>query len=338
MQDLKVWEEIDDHTLYLRRRWVQGSAEWLAGKYESKENDKQVLGYSDYEWEFVWTTMVQDGAWAVPHIRDSAGRIVKENNGPEMMIKYIAHDIQCHIIIFDLFLNRIQFCSANQLKDGNVKFDSPLLLYATGGHFQAVHQKNHEFFISFARDLESGQASENQLICSFQSCLYPNLEHSKTNTAPSSKISSANTSSKVNQDMAKKEKVENTFNCLVSNSEKIGRKGLRSPPMKKKKTLEVSNRFECISPDETQAQSRLNIANDKRVFEEISKIKASNRTPEEKKIHSKLRMRLFRANQSIDLRQSEKIEDQERKTKLRYQQNEKECSTDKNGGSEKEEK
>ena len=164
MQDLKVWEDIDDHMLYLRRRWVQGSAEWLAGRYESKENDKQVLGYSDYEWEFVWTTMVQDGAWAVPHIKDSAGRIIKENNGPEMMIKYIAHDIQCHIIIFDLFLNGIQFSSANQLKDGNVKFDSPLLLYATGGHFQAVHQKNHEFFISFAQDLEAGQASENQLL------------------------------------------------------------------------------------------------------------------------------------------------------------------------------
>ena len=62
MQDLKVWEEIDDHMMILRRRWVQGSAEWLAGKYESKENDKLVLGYSDYEWEFVWTTMVQDGA------------------------------------------------------------------------------------------------------------------------------------------------------------------------------------------------------------------------------------------------------------------------------------
>ena len=204
MQDLKVWEDIDDHMLYLRRRWVQGSAEWLAGRYESKENDKQVLGYSDYEWEFVWTTMVQDGAWAVPHIKDSAGRIIKENNGPEMMIKYIAHDIQCHIIIFDLFLNRIQFCSANQLRDGNVKFDSPLLLYATGGHFQAVHQKDHEFFISFAQDLEAGQASGNQLLSSFQSCLYPHLEHSKTNSAPPSKISSANTSSKVNQDMGKK--------------------------------------------------------------------------------------------------------------------------------------
>ena len=71
-----------------------------------------------------------------------------------MFIKYIAHDLKCHIIIFDLLLGQVQFCSANHLKENNVSFDSPILLYCTGGHFQAVFQKNHEYFISYAKELE----------------------------------------------------------------------------------------------------------------------------------------------------------------------------------------
>ena len=105
--------------------------------------------------------MAEDGAWAVPPIRNKRGEILKQNNAPELFIKYIAHDIQCHIIIVDLSLKRIQFCSANHLKDNNVKFDSPLLLYTTGGHFQAVHQRDHAYFIQLANELETGQTVAN---------------------------------------------------------------------------------------------------------------------------------------------------------------------------------
>ena len=160
IQKLKVWEDMDNHLMYLRTRWVLGCSEWLAGMHGSKENDKEKLGYTDDEWTFIWSTMAEDGAWAVPPIKTTNGEIIRQNNAPELFIKYIAHDIQCHIIVIDLSLNRVQFCSANHLKDDNVKFDSPLLLYTTGGHFQAVHQKNHEFFVKFVDDLEAGQTSE----------------------------------------------------------------------------------------------------------------------------------------------------------------------------------
>ena len=159
LNSLKFYEDIDDHTMYLRERWVSGSAEWMGGKYGSKQNDKHTFGYSDEEWNYIWATMMEDGSWAVPSIKDSEGNEIKPNLAPEMFIKYIAHDLQCHIIVFDLHLNIIQFCSANHLKDDNVAFDSPLLLYSTGGHFQSVFQTDHEYFIDFANKLENENSS-----------------------------------------------------------------------------------------------------------------------------------------------------------------------------------
>ena len=159
MKDLKVWEDVDDHMMYLRRRWVLGSSEWMSGMYGSKQNDTENLGYTDDEWAFIWATMIEDKAWAVPHIKDDAGHFLKHNDAPEILIKYIAHDLRCHIIVFDLSLDRIQFCSGNHLKTDNVIFDSPLLLYNTGGHFQSVFQTDHEFFIDFAKQLARDQNS-----------------------------------------------------------------------------------------------------------------------------------------------------------------------------------
>ena len=141
MKDLHFWEDMDNHIMYLRRRWVLGSAEWMSGMYDSKQNDKELLGYTDDEWAFIWATMLEDKAWAVPHIKDIDGNFLKHNNAPEIFIKFVAHDLRCHIIIFDLLLNRIQFCSGNHLKTDNVLFDSPLLLYNTGGHFQSFSKK-----------------------------------------------------------------------------------------------------------------------------------------------------------------------------------------------------
>ena len=50
---------------FLRNRWVLGASQWLAGKNGSKENDKIILGYSDQEWEYIWATMIENGAWAL---------------------------------------------------------------------------------------------------------------------------------------------------------------------------------------------------------------------------------------------------------------------------------
>jgi hypothetical protein len=160
MKDLHFWDDIDDHVMYLRRRWVLGSSEWMSGMHESKQNDKELLGYSDDEWSFIWATMFEDKAWAVPNIKDASGNFVKHNNAPEIFLKFIAHDLHCNIIIFDLLLNQIQFCSGNHLKSDNVRFDSPLLLYCTGGHFQSVFQQDHDFFINFAKKLETDQDTD----------------------------------------------------------------------------------------------------------------------------------------------------------------------------------
>ena len=142
----------------LRRRFAFGAADWLAGNNGSLRNDKEIMGYSESQWEFIWNTMLVDGAWAVPSITDFHGNIIKENIAPELMLNYIAHDLKCHIIVFDLVLDRIQFISGNHLKKGNVVFDSPLLVYATGSHFQSVFQHNHEFFVNLARDMDRDPA------------------------------------------------------------------------------------------------------------------------------------------------------------------------------------
>ena len=99
--------------------------------------------------------MLEDGAWAVPSIKDIEGNTVKANWAPEILIKFIAHRLRIHILVFDLLLNRVQFLSANHIKDANVAFDSPLLIYSTGGHFQSVLPTDHEYFIKYARDLEA---------------------------------------------------------------------------------------------------------------------------------------------------------------------------------------
>ena len=72
-----------------------------------------------------------------------------------ILIKYIAHELKSHIIVFDLLLKRVQFLSGNHVKDNNVVFDSPLLLYNTGGHFQSVFQQDREYFIKYAKELEA---------------------------------------------------------------------------------------------------------------------------------------------------------------------------------------
>ena len=63
----------------------------MSGGHGSKQNDKEIFDYSDEEWGFIWDTMIEDGAWAVPSLKDESGNVVKGNHAPEILIKYIAH-------------------------------------------------------------------------------------------------------------------------------------------------------------------------------------------------------------------------------------------------------
>ena len=154
LQSLKFFDDKEDHIMYLRTRFVLGASDYMAGNHGSKQNDKDLFDYTDEEWEYIWNTMLEAGAWAVPSIKDKNGKTTKANWAPEILIKYIAHELKCHIIVFDLLLDTVQFISGNHVKDSNVVFDSPLLMYSTGGHFQSVYQQDQAYFIKYSRDLE----------------------------------------------------------------------------------------------------------------------------------------------------------------------------------------
>ena len=154
LRDLKLYEDDTNPVEFLRQKLVLGASQWLSGMHGSKENEKAKFGYNDMEWELIWSLMNHDGAWTVPALRDAEGNYLKDNYAPEMLIRYAAHELKCHIIVIDLQLVRIQFCSGNFLKDDNVVFESPLILYATGNHFQSVFQMDHEYFIQLAHQLD----------------------------------------------------------------------------------------------------------------------------------------------------------------------------------------
>jgi hypothetical protein len=55
---------------------------------------RKIMGYTDDQWEFIWSTMAEDGAWAVPNITDGSGNALVQNFAPELMIKYITHNLR----------------------------------------------------------------------------------------------------------------------------------------------------------------------------------------------------------------------------------------------------
>ena len=168
LQSLKFFDDKEDHIMYLRTRFVLGASEYMAGNHGSKQNDKELFEYTDEEWKYIWSTMLEEGAWAVPSIKDKTGKTTKANWAPEILIKYIAHELKCHIIVFDLLLSTVQFISGNHVKDKNVVFDSPILIYSTGGHFQSVHPIDQEFFIKYAVELELENVQPNIIQSKFE--------------------------------------------------------------------------------------------------------------------------------------------------------------------------
>ena len=97
--DFGIFDNGSDPVTTLRRRLVMGASEWLSGKHGSKENEKVKFGYTEKEWEWIWSLMFENRAWAVPSLRDDKGNYLKENFASEMLIRYAAHEIRCHIII-----------------------------------------------------------------------------------------------------------------------------------------------------------------------------------------------------------------------------------------------
>ena len=59
--------------MYLRTRLVLGASEYMAGANGSKQNDKDLFDYTDDEWDYIWSTMLENGSWAVPSIKDDWG-------------------------------------------------------------------------------------------------------------------------------------------------------------------------------------------------------------------------------------------------------------------------
>ena len=299
--DLRLFDESEDQTMALRRRFVLGAADWLAGNNGSLRNDKELLGYTDTQWEYIWNTMLVDGAWAVPGITDDKGNVIKENDAPELLIKYIAHDLRCHIIVFDLLLDRIQFISGNHLKQNNVVFQSPLLLYATGSHFQAVFQYDHEYFINLAQELEKGNAVVN------------NQSGSETNKPGQSKNVGSG------QALSKENSKDKEFEAGVGPTQVIRPNNLSCSVLSKAAKVRSSEKVPCMEdnavPGSTTSTTStredykepflgegIAVDNEEdKEFERIKTLKKKDRSPSEQRLFDKIRKRRQRKQEAPEV-------------------------------------
>ena len=89
---------------------VLEASEGLAGKYGANHNEKSNFGYTEKEWEWIWSSMMEDGAWAVPGVTDSSGVVVKENFAPEILI-FFTSDLYLLRINLYIRLFKISFSS-----------------------------------------------------------------------------------------------------------------------------------------------------------------------------------------------------------------------------------
>ena len=304
LQDLQFYEDIEDHILFLRTRWVLGAAEWMSGGHNSKQNDKEIFEYNDEEWNYIWDTMLEDGAWAVPSVKDAFGNIAKANLAPEILIKYIAHDLKCHIIIFDLLLGQVQFCSANHVKDNNASFDSPILLYSTGGHFQSVNPKNQEYFIQYARELEE----RNNTV--------PPLTNQGSKSDPPPKSNGA--SYKKMTGFTQQETIPTTLSKPETQFKTPSKKHPAQKQQKKAKQaktdeefIETSNKYQCLSSDDT-ADSEVETS----ILEKmnpVSKGEILSKDKFDKREYERARKKAYRANLKQQEKDTNKEMDRKRK-------------------------
>ena len=299
---------------FLRAHLVLGASQWLSGMHGSKENEKVKFGYSDREWEWIWSLMVEDGAWAVPALKDNEGNYLKENFAPEMLIRYAAHELKCHIIVVDLQLVRIQFCSGNFLKDGNVVFESPLILYATGNHFQSVFQKDHAYFINLAQELEREDREEKE----------GEKEQYKTiNT-----VSSYDMMAKI-EDQSDGRRKERQGPSIQKKMKTRLEKTKLNTPMVPSKTISTSPSAKPLSGAERKRISRLRkkdpdyVKRPPLTAAEKMKISREKKSAEErKKIKKKEaeRMAARRQSQTSEERSKEKMQDRNRKAAKKEKQ------------------
>ena len=93
VKDLKLFENMDDHAMYSfwgKRFWVE-----------------VLLVHNTWKWGV-------------------SNSLHKANFAPKILIKCIAHQLNIHIIVFDLKLNSVQFLYGNHVRINNVVFDSLL--------------------------------------------------------------------------------------------------------------------------------------------------------------------------------------------------------------------
>ena len=316
--DFKVFDDMDDHIMYLRRRFVLGAADWMAGKNGSMQNDKLLFDYTDAEWEMIWMTMLEDGAWAVPSIQDEDGNLIKENCAPEIMIKFMAHDLKSNIIVFDLQLNIFQFISGNLLKSDNVAFESPLLLYATGSHFQSVMQEDHEFFVNLARELESdNHAGANPQL---PSNVHGNLQERNAKLPKdNSKMKTSNKKPieipKIPVKLKSMETNELTQHDIPTEKEHSFRKEKQRKVAKhiqeSKDELEIKNMFSVLPIIDKDDYEILH------TYDAIKNIKPRKRTPEQKLYFERIKKQKLRAKESAEETEIRNVKDKEQKRKKR---------------------
>ena len=303
LKKLKLFEDDVCPVDSLRKRLVLGAAEWLSGMNGSKENEMSKFGYTAGEWEWIWSTMIEDGSWAVPAVTDQNGNYLKENWAPEMLIRYAAHELRCHIVVIDLQLTRIQFCSGNFLKDENVVFDSPLLLYGTGSHFQSVHPIDHDFFIQFANNQETinSQVPNRAEV--------RNLENMDSEAGKLVEVNEMKEPEKVrkrkqNEDVA-------TMDENESLNKNIGNREINAEWEKRLEELRTKNK-----------RSR----NEQREYESLRKrkqrkVQSSEKKDKEKEVNA-LRMKKVRANKSQESQEKEREKHAQRMKEARDAKNE----------------
>ena len=311
--DLGFFDEHSNHIMSLRRRFVCGAADWLAGNNGSLRNDKEILGYNDSQWKFIWNTMLVDGAWAVPSIIDFQGNVLKENLAPELLIKYIAHDLKSHILVFDLVLEKIQFISGNHLKTDNVVFDSPLLLYSTGSHFQSVFPSDPELFVNIAKDMDRG--------------IYLNDQPSRNISVLRDQCKDQNEPRKVTQ-----AGLNSTQQCLSSKKDAPAPKGPIKSTREVSSTAESSkaktgfvdtncannaglSRSYCF--DTSKETSTLEDMKLNSEFEFIRRMKKKDRSPSQQRLFEKVKKQMQRKKQTQEQKNEIRQNDKEQKREKR---------------------